>query len=244
MSRDVDRAPAMRLPSPRPGAPLPRPRSSSIVMAPRQRTASAIALFMDIGQGAGTAGASGVTPFLPALLAGALARVDDGIDFSGTDYSFLESEWFLLVVLLLAVGAYAWTRRQQKAESGKQELLFERGMALVGVVLGALLFAGSLADGGQTSWWGLIAGGLCAALGYLALATLFARARSRVASQDGAAGAASLIDVYAEGIALALAALSIFVEPVGYAALAVFVFLVVRSRREGAQKYGGLRILR
>src|SRR3954463_12232306 len=169
MSRDVDRAPAMRLPSPRPGAPLPRPRSSSIVMAPRQRTASAIALFMDIGQGAGTAGASGVRPFLPALLAGALARGDSGIDFSGTDYSFLESSWFLLVVLFLAVAVYALNRRGQN-------LLVERATAVLGLVLGALLFAGSLADGDETSWWGLIAGALCAALGYFAIATLFARA--------------------------------------------------------------------
>ena len=199
---------------------------------------------MDIGQGAGTAGASGVRPFLPVLLTGALARGNDGIDFSGTDYSFLESQWFLLVVLLLAVGAYASTRRKQKAESGKQELLLERALAVLGIAFGALLFAGSLAGGGETSWWGLIAGALCAALGYLALATLFARARGRVASQNGAGGAASLIDIYAEAIALALAALSIFVEPVGYAALVVFAFLVVRARREGAQKYGGLRILR
>src|SRR3982750_2962300 len=117
MSREVDRAPAMRLPSPRRGAPLPRPRSSSIVMAPRQRTASAISLFMDIGQGAGTAG---VRPFLPALLAGALARGDSGIDFSGTDYSFLESQWFLLVVLLLAVAVYALNRRPRPAARGPQ----------------------------------------------------------------------------------------------------------------------------
>src|SRR3954454_21239524 len=148
MSRDVDRAPAMRLPSPRPGAPLPRPRSSSIVMAPRQRTAFAIALFMDIGQGAGTAGASGVRPFLPALLTGALARGDDGIDFSGTDYSFLESEWFLLVVLLLAVATYAVNRRT--VDSGQWTASVERGTALLGLVLGALLFAGSLAAGDET----------------------------------------------------------------------------------------------
>ena len=128
---------------------------------------------MDIGQGAGTAGASGVRPFLPALLTGALARGDDGIDFSGTDYSFLESQWFLLVVLLVAVGVYAFNRRQPAAGSPQ----VERVVAVIGVVLGALLFAGSLADGGQTSWWGLIAGALCAALGYLAVATLFARAR-------------------------------------------------------------------
>src|SRR5215212_5744629 len=100
---------------------------------------SAIALFMDIGQGAGTAGASGVRPFLPALLAGALARGDEGIDFDGTDYSFLESEWFLLVVLFLAVAVYALNRRQ-KAEGRRQELLVERATAVLGLVLGALLF--------------------------------------------------------------------------------------------------------
>jgi hypothetical protein len=199
---------------------------------------------MDIGQGAGTAGASGVRPFLPALLAGALARGDSGIDFDGTDYSFLESEWFLLVVLLLAVAVYALGRRRQTADGGRRVLLFERATAVVGLVLGALLFAGSLADGNHTSWWGLIAGALCAALGYLAIAALFARARARLSSQNGAGGAESLIDIYAEGIALALAALAIFVEPVGYAALLVFVFLIIRSRGEGAQKYGGLRILR
>src|SRR3954447_18097188 len=185
MSLDVDRAPAMRLPSPRRGAPLPRPRSSSIVMAPRQRTASAIALFMDIGQGAGTAGASGIRPFLPALLIGALARGDSGIDFDGTDYSFLESQWFLLVVLLLAVAAYAFSRRPQPAPRGP---LIERATAVIGIVLGALFFAGSLADGGETSWWGLFAGAACAALGYLALAALFSRARARLAGQNGAGG--------------------------------------------------------
>src|SRR4051794_3895067 len=181
---------------------------------------SAIALFMDIGQGAGTAGASGVRPFLPALLTGALARGDDGIDFSGTDYSFLESEWFLLVVLVLAVGVYALNRGPRAAGRGSRE--GERVTAVIGLVLGALFFAGSLAAGDETSWWGLIAGVLCAALGYLAIATLFARARARLTAQNGAGGAQSLIDVYAEGIALALAALAIFVEPVGYAALLVF----------------------
>ncbi len=196
---------------------------------------------MDIGQGAGTAGASGVRPFLPALLAGALARGDSGIDFDGTDYSFLESTWFLLVILLLAVVTYALNRRPPAAGRGP---LIERATAVIGIVLGALLFAGSLAEDGKTWWWGLIAGVLCAALGYLAIATLFGRARARLTGANGTEGAQSLIDFYAEAIALGLAALAIFVEPVGYAALLVFAFLIVRSRGEGAQKYGGLRILR
>ena len=56
-------------------------------------------LFLAISQGTGLALATGVRPFLPPLLAGALARADVGIDFSGTDFSFLESTPFLLAVV-------------------------------------------------------------------------------------------------------------------------------------------------
>jgi hypothetical protein len=191
-----------------------------------------------------------VRPFLPALLVGALAANDAGIDFDGTDYSFLESPWFLFAIVLLAAMVYAVNGRIESVPGGAAEGtrrwsdLLERASAVVGVVLGGLLFAGSLADDGQTSWWGLPAGLLCAALGYLAVWTLFSRARRRLASQPDARAARSLIDIYAEGIGLALAALAVFVEPVGYAALVVFAFLIARSRGERAQKYGGLRILR
>jgi Domain of unknown function (DUF4126) len=203
-----------------------------------------MSLFLDIGQGAGVSGATGVRPFLPALLAGALARGDRGIDFDGTDYSFLEKPAFLVVVLALAVMSYALDRRAAAAGGGGPPRAVQVTTALIGVILGALLFAGSLADDGQTSWWGLPAGVLCAALGYLAVAALFGRARQRLANQPDAGGAASLLDLYAEAIALVLAAVAIFVEPVGYVALAAFAFLILRSRGEGAQKYGGLRILR
>ena len=40
-----------------------------------------MSLFLDIGKGAGLASASGVRPFLPPLLAGALARGNIGINF-------------------------------------------------------------------------------------------------------------------------------------------------------------------
>ena len=213
---------------------------------------------MDIGQGAGLSGASGVRPFLPALLAGGLARGDTGLDFDGTSFSFLESPAFLLAVLALAVGSYALQRRREtvaqttpagrpgdpRAKIGGGRSLpepFEAAMLLLGVVFGALLFGGSLADHGYESWPGVLGGIACAALGYYALASLFARARRRL---SGSGGAVALLGVYADGIALVLAGLSILFPPIAYVALAVFLVLIVRSRGEGAQKYEGLRSLR
>jgi hypothetical protein len=193
-----------------------------------------MSLFMDIGQGAGLSGASGVRPFLPALLAGALAREDTGLDFDGTDFSFLESPWFLVAVFALAVGAYV---AQRRGLSGA----IERAMLALGVVLGALLFAGSLADSGHASWPGIVGGVACAALGYFAVAALFARARKRISDSGGAV---ALLDAYADGIALALAGLSILFPPLAFVALAAFLVLIVRSRGESAQKYEGLRSLR
>lgn len=197
-----------------------------------------MSLAFDIGQGAGVSGATGVRPFLPTLLTGALASRNDGIDFDRTSYAFLEHAWFLFLILVLAAVSYGLSRRPPTPNRVPQEWI-ARGTALVGVALGALLFAGSLAAGGETSWWGLPAGAACAALGYVTVAAVFARARRRVE-----AGAASLLDLYADGIALVLAGVSLFVEPVGFAALALFLVLLARSRGEAAQKYGGLRILR
>jgi predicted Co/Zn/Cd cation transporter (cation efflux family) len=84
-----------------------------------------------------------------------------------------------------------------------------------------------------------VAGVACAALGYAAVALLFARARRRL---EG--GAAGLMSVYADAIALALAGLAILLPPVGLVALAAFVVLLVRSRSGGEKKYEGLRVLR
>ena len=192
-----------------------------------------MSLALDIGQGAGLAGATGIRPFLPPLLTGAFARADTGIDFDGSGWQFLESPGFLLVVLGLAVVSFLAER------SGANEKLAARGTAAVAVVLGALLFAGTLAAGGESAIPGLMAGAAVALLAFVAVGGLLERARARLD-----AGAAGLITVYADAAALALAALAIFVEPVGYLAVAAFVFLLVRGRQQGERKYAGLRILR
>ena len=183
-------------------------------------------------------------PYLPPLLAGALARGDVGIDFDGTDYSFLEEPWFLVVVLAVAVGAYFVDRtRGTRPDESRDPVAV--GLGVIGIVLGALLFAGSLADDGHDAWPGLIAGALAAALGYLAVAALFGRARRRLRAADRTgASAPNLLDAYADAVALALAGLSILAPPVGLVALVAFLVLLVRARGGEGRKYEGLRVLR
>jgi uncharacterized membrane protein YhaH (DUF805 family) len=208
-----------------------------------------MSLAFDIGQGAGLAGATGVRPFLPPILTGALASGDIGVDFDDTTFDWVESPAFLAVVLALSVLSY-FLERQMAATApeatgggngtGRPERSpIQAALAVIAMVLGALLFGASLAEGGETEWPGVIAGILCAFLGFMAVAMLFARARARL---EG--GAAALLNVYADMTSLALAALSILFPPLGFVVLAAFVVLLVRAQRGGAKKYEGLRILR
>jgi hypothetical protein len=191
-----------------------------------------VSAFLDTTTGMGLAGATGVRPYLPPLLAGALARGDIGIDFDGTDWSFLESTGFLLAVVAVGVIAYL----MERSDMGRAVEIFS---GVLGVVLGAMLFAGALADGGTDTWIGLIAGPICAFLGWRAVGGLVERARRRL---EG--GAAALMTAYADGAALLLAAIAVFLPPVSILAIAAFVLLLVRGKEREGEKYAGLRILR
>ncbi len=172
-------------------------------------------------------------PFLPPLLAGALARGDIGIDFDGSGWQFLESPVFLVAVLALAVAAYL----AERSGIDRRSLLI--ASSVLAAVLGALLFAGSLAAGDGPAWAGIAGGVLCAALAAAAVGGLFERAARRLDDS-----AAALLLVYADVAALVLAAVSIFVPPVAFLALIAMVVLLVRGGGGGDEKYAGLRILR
>jgi hypothetical protein len=189
--------------------------------------------FLDTTTGMGLSGATGVRPYLPPLLAGALARGDTGIDFDGTDWHFLESTGFLVAVLALGLIAYL----AERSAANRRAVELFSGVA--GVVLGAMLFAGALADGGSASWPGLVGGALCAALGWRAVGDLLERTRARLD-----AGAAALLTAYADIAALVLAAIAIFVPPVSILMIVAFVVLLAGGRRREGEKYAGLRVLR
>src|SRR5215218_122747 len=81
-------------------------------------------LILDLLQGAGLAAAIGIRPFLPVLLAGALASADVGLDFDGTDFSFLEAWPFLFAVLVLVVLLDLGGRRAGQETADSAPLLY------------------------------------------------------------------------------------------------------------------------
>ncbi len=194
-------------------------------------------LFLVICQGIGLALAAGIRPFLPALLAGAAASADLLVDFTGTDFSFLEEPGFLLGVVLALIAVVALERRigEERIEAGPY------GAALAGIALGvaALLFAGSLDDEGYNALAGLAGGIACAALANASIRALFGRTRARLD-----AGARAALPLYANATALLLAALAILAPPLSLLALALLGWLLLGGRRRAGEKYAGLRILR
>jgi hypothetical protein len=192
-------------------------------------------LFLAISQGTGLAIAVGVRPFLPPLLAGALARADLGIDFDGSDYAFLESIPFLAGMVVITVVATAGFRF-----SGRAAWL---AVALVAAVLGALEFGGSLAGEDYAAGPGLAAGVVCALVGYAAARSFLTGAESRLVVRTDRDQSSFLV-LYADAAALALAAIAILLPPLSYVALALCAWVVLAGRRRAQRKYEGLRVLR
>jgi hypothetical protein len=89
------------------------------------------------------------------------------------------------------------------------------------------------------SWPGYIGGALCAAVGIAATRPLLIRVRARL---DQAAAAA--LPLYAEGVALLCAVVSVLLPPVGLIVLILLIWLLIAGRRRTDEKYAGLRILR
>ncbi|HEX4483056.1 MAG TPA: hypothetical protein VH081_04665 [Solirubrobacteraceae bacterium] len=203
--------------------------------------------FFYIGLGAGLAAACGLRPFLPVLLAGALATAPAlGLSFAHNPFRFLQADWWLLVVVLALALAYVaqllFGFSALPRPGGERTRPEPLAAALSGLAFGggAVLFAGTLAAHGDAWWPGLIGGLAVVALAQSAVIPLFARARERLA--DGAAKQA--LSVYLDGVSLLLAALVCLLHPLGYVALALLVWFALRGRARGEEKYAGLRVLR
>jgi len=192
---------------------------------------------LDLLQGLGIAAAIGIRPFLPTLLAGALAAADIGLDFSGTDFSFLESTAFLLAIVVLVAVFGVIDRRRGADTSGGGPVI--AALVIISLVLGALLASGSIADHYEDWWPGVPVGVAAASLGFAAARSLFSRVKARLDAE-----AAGALPLYAEGMALLACGLSILFPPLAILVAAALAWLLVGGRRRQGEKYAGLRILR
>jgi hypothetical protein len=200
-----------------------------------------------IGLGLGLAVACGLRPFLPLLLAGALATSDTlGVSFSPGSFSFLQADWWLLVVAVALALAYALQMLLGLAptldpgdRSARPDPL-AASLAGLGVGAGALLFAGTLAAHGDAAWPGIVGGVFAVALAQRASGPIIVRARTRLPDRP----AREALTLYLDSASLLLAAAVALLHPLGYVAIALLAWFVWRQRARGSRKYAGLRILR
>ena len=172
-----------------------------------------------------------------------MAHEDAGIDFTGTDWSWMESWVFIGILAALFVVFWVMDR------AGKNELIRPGGRAMEAApsypvlcaAAGALLFAGSLADAGDTSWPGLVAGAVVGFVGYLALGRLFMRANARLFA---AGDPGVVLGLGRDALTIALTVLVVLVDVLGYVVLLASLVLLFTARGREGEKYEGLRILR
>jgi Na+-translocating ferredoxin:NAD+ oxidoreductase RnfA subunit len=187
---------------------------------------------LDLLQGAGIAAGIGIRPFLPFALTAALAMGDVGLDFDGTDFSFLEEWWFVIAIAVVVIGL-------ELVDHARDIAPVVWALLVVAVGLGALVGAGSLADNDHPIVPGIVAGALTATLGFYAARSLFGRVRRRLDRE-----AQSALPVYGAGAALVAAGLSILFPPLAILVIAALAWLLLGGRRRADEKYAGLRILR
>jgi hypothetical protein len=192
-----------------------------------------------IGLGLGLGIAAGLRPFLPALLAGALASGGAlGVKLSPGNYDFLQADWWLIAMAATLLLVYLLQMRfgADRFDSGAPAA----ALAGLGIGVGALLFAGTLCAHGRIAWPGLIGGAAAALLAQAAVRPIVLRARARLSDRT----AREALTVYLDLVALLIAALVCLLHPLGYVAVLLFAWLLfMRWRRGDGGRYAGLRIL-
>jgi hypothetical protein len=203
--------------------------------------------FFYIGLGAGLAAACGLRPFLPVLLAGALASAKAlGVSFALDPFRFLQAGWWLLAAAVALVLAYAIQLLLGQAPMLDPAAPRTRpdplAAALAGIAYGtgALLFAGTLAAHRDAWWPGLIGGLLAVWITQGAVGPVIARARKRLPDR----AAREALSVYLDAASLLLAGLVALLHPLGYVLLGALAWLLLRGRARAGEKYAGLRVLR
>lgn len=193
-------------------------------------------LFYGICQGLGLALAIGIGGALAALFASMMGSFEAGFHPDGTDFSFITATWFLIALLALVVLTVI-ARGREVARYPLVALL---------AAAGAIAFAASLAEEGETAWPGLIAGAIATALAALVASDILDGAirRARGSRSEAAGDAANTLIIAFAVAGIVLAALALYLPPASIVAAIALAALALGRRRKAGEKYEGLRILR
>ncbi len=193
-------------------------------------------LFYGICQGLGLALAIGIGGALAALFASMMGSFEAGFHPDGTDFSFITATWFLIALLALVVLTVI-ARGREVARYPLVALL---------AAAGAIAFAASLAEEGETAWPGLIAGAIATALAALVASDILDGAirRARGSRSEAAGDAANTLIITFAVAGIVLAALALYLPPASIVAAIALAALALGRRRKAGEKYEGLRILR
>jgi uncharacterized membrane protein len=193
-------------------------------------------LVFDIFQGIGIAAAVGIRPFLPGLVAGALAAGDVELSFHHTRFDFLQRPLFLGIMV---VGIIILGLLERRGAGTRDPRIVTGLLAACAIVIGALFAGGAVCRDHHPTWIGIVIGVICALIGIAATRPLLTRVRARLDADS-----AGLLPLLTDGAAALAAALSIVAPPVGVILVAALIWLLLAGRGRSEQKYAGLRILR
>ena len=194
-------------------------------------------LFLAICQGLGLAIAIGIGGAVAALFASLMGSLEAGFEPDGTDFEFITATWFLIT--LLAIVVLAVVARGRDAARIPVLLLLSAA--------GAIAFAASLAEEGETAWPGLVLGAIATFAAAVIALDVLEGAIARAGSQGDAQKAADAANTLQIGFVfggMLIAALALFVPPASLVAAAALLVLALARRRRAGEKYEGLRSLR
>lgn len=198
-------------------------------------------LLLAICQAIGLALAVGVGGPPAGLFIAAMAKIHAGIDVRGTDWEFLGSTWFLIVMVVLAALSFVLPRNDSARRLPQ---------AAFALVFGAIAGAASLAEQGESAAVGLIVGALVGAGSSLVATDVLIGAQRRAArprrgsSGEEESAAAATLDLIFAAAGIAIAIVALFVPPLALLAIAGLAVLASGRRRRASEKYEGLRVLR
>ncbi len=184
-------------------------------------------VFLAICQGLGLALAAGIGGMLALLLMSVLAHVDVGWDLDGTDFEWFASEWFIPILFVLNILAFFHARGSLPRDAGR----VSSPPCIVG--LGAVAFAGSLAEETSTWWPGIVAGAAVAAFACGVTTEFLAGATAR--SEETAA----TLNLIVAGAGLVLVVVALFLPPVSLLAAVGLVVLAAGPAPPGRREVRG-----